>query len=273
MKNTNTRRASSVHEPDAMHAYMREIKRYPLLTAEEERELSEHIQKGDRQALEKLICSNLRFVTWMARQFYPKTLTLMDLVEEGNIGLIHAASTYRYVEGARFASYAREHIRSAICLALSEKDSMLTRHDRGFRYDTQVRRYVRQVEQCECRQPSAEEVAEATHLPLQDVVTILYSTTHTKDIDDVDACNDREAVEQSIDHEDDCFRAAQYLSALDDEERLITEHLYGLGDRKQLDAKELATHLDIPYSRVRKVAATAMKKMAEMAERNENEKK
>lgn len=272
MKNINTKSVANVDYTDVTQSYSREIERYPLLTAEEERELTERIQHGDRQALERLICSNLRLVAWIARQYYPRSLSRMDLIQEGNLALTIAASGYRGVNGTRFATYARTFVERAIRLALSLKDTLIKRQEKSFRYDTIVRHYVREVEQRECRQPSAEEVAEATGISLANVVTVLYNTCIAKDVENYDRMDDDEYVDP-IDAEEDIRLVAELLSVLDDDERLVTEHLYGLNGRKLLAPKQIAEELDIAYSRVRKLSSSAMKKMVEMAERKENEKK
>lgn len=260
MKNINTRSVADVDYTDVTQNYSREVDRYPVLSADEERELTERIQQGDQKALDALITSNLRLVIWIAHKYYPKSLTQMDLIQEGNIGLTIAASRFRGTNGARFASYARMYVESAIRLALSQYDTLIKRPDRSFRYDTIVKRYVREVEQRECRQPSAEEVAEATGVPMVDVVTVLYNTCTAKDVENYDTMDDDEYVEP-IDADEDLRLAAELLSVLNDDERTVTEHLYGLNNRKLLSRQQTADELGIAYSRVRKLSSSAIKKM------------
>ena len=265
MKNINTARRFIDRDSVAAHAYLREIMRYPLLTADEERQLSKRIQQGDRLALDRLVCANLRFVVSVANQYQGKTLTLMDLIDEGNIGLMRAAGTYGAQNEARFVTYASPFVHEAIQLALTEKDGMFNRGTKGFQHDTWVRQFVRHYEHEHEYPPSARDVSDGTGLPLHEVVSILYNTAEPKDIDDHDQTGG-ESIEQSIDHEDYCRQVNAYLSLLTPTERLIVEHQYGLNGRPQLELHKLALHIDLSYSQVRKLSSSAMKKMKELAQ-------
>src|SRR5689334_17733200 len=105
---------------DSLATYLREIKSYPLLSRAEEAELGRRIRAGDREALERLVCSNLRFVVSIAKRYQHLGVPLADLIDEGNLGLIRAASRYDETKGAKFISYAVWWVRQSIVQAIAD---------------------------------------------------------------------------------------------------------------------------------------------------------
>lgn len=262
MKDFNNACTFTDRESDAARIYLREIMHFPLLTAEEERELVKQRDEGDERAAERLVQSNLRFVVSVAKQYHGKTLSLMDLIEEGNIGLMRAARLFKADKEVRFITFARHLINEDIKKALGEKDRMIGSLVKGVRHESEVRRFVGRYEQLYEHLPSAQEVVEATGLPREEVVTILYSTDSVKDLDTHDRTGGDEP-QRFIDHEDDCQRVASFLSLLSPTERRVIEHQYGLNGRRELSLQETALEMDISYSRARKLSSAAMKRMRE----------
>lgn len=125
MKNLRITQTITQRETESIGIYLKEIGRYPLLTVEEEKALSENIQKGDRNSLEKLVKSNLRFVVSVAKQYQNKGLPLDDLITEGNLGLIKAAEKFDGTLGFKFISYAVNWIRQSIIKAINDQSRVV----------------------------------------------------------------------------------------------------------------------------------------------------
>jgi len=163
---------------DSLQTYLREIRPIPLLSREEEVELATRARGGDQGALEKLIVSNLRYVVSVARRYLGYGLSLTDLINEGNIGLIQAAKRFDPTRGVKFITYAVWWIRQAITHALAEQGGVLTlpvkQLEKLRKVLAEYRRYTQQIGV----EPSSEELAEELDLPPSEVETILHVYRH-----------------------------------------------------------------------------------------------
>jgi RNA polymerase primary sigma factor len=163
---------------DSLQAYLREINTIPLLSREEEVELATRAQAGDQGALEKLIVSNLRYVVSVARRYLGYGLSLADLINEGNIGLIQAAKRFDPTRGVKFITYAVWWIRQAITHALAGQGGVIALPVRQLEKLRKVlegyRRYTQQIGV----EPSSEELARELDLPPNEVETILHVYRH-----------------------------------------------------------------------------------------------
>lgn len=264
MKNLNIACTFTDRESEAARIYLREIMHFPLTTKEEECELVKRIHEGDDTAVQRLVEGNLRFVVSVAKQYHGETLSLMDLVQEGNMGLMHAARHFGGENGASFITYAKPFVHEAIQLALSQKNEMVRRPLRTFRKESAVRQFVSRYEQEHCQQPSAKEVAEATGMDEHDVVSILYRLTTFKSLDSPSASgsrgddDERSAEEslkiishsmptavQTIDHKELAEALDEVLGQLNENERTLLQLYYGLGEREPTDMAEIASRLGI----------------------------
>ena len=148
------------HPPDSLATYLREIKSYPLLTRADEAELGRRIRAGDADALERLVCSNLRFVVSIAKRYQHQGVPLADLIDEGNLGLIRAARRYDETQGAKFISYAVWWVRQAVVQAIADYGHAvrvpLGRAGTVYR----IGRHANLLRQGLAREPRADEIAE-----------------------------------------------------------------------------------------------------------------
>jgi RNA polymerase primary sigma factor len=163
---------------DSLQAYLRQINTIPLLSREEEVELATRAQAGDQDALDKLIVSNLRYVVSVARRYLGYGLSLADLINEGNIGLIQAAKRFDPTRGVKFITYAVWWIRQAITHALADQGGVIALPVRQLEKLRKVlegyRRYTQQIGM----EPTSEELAEELDLPVNEVESILHVYHH-----------------------------------------------------------------------------------------------
>jgi RNA polymerase primary sigma factor len=157
------------HDGKSIDKYLQEISKVELLTSEEEIELAKKIKKGNREAFERLVNSNLRFVVTVAKQYQSQGLTLGDLINEGNIGLIKAAKRFDETRGFKFISYAVWWIRQAILQALGERGRIVRLPLNRIGILSKIRSINSEFEQNFGREPSAEEIAEMLNVKDFDV--------------------------------------------------------------------------------------------------------
>ncbi len=157
------------HDGKSIDKYLQEISKVELLTSDEEIKLAKQIKKGDREAFERLVNSNLRFVVTVAKQYQSQGLTLGDLINEGNIGLIKAAKRFDETRGFKFISYAVWWIRQAILQALGERGRIVRLPLNRIGILSKIRNLNSEFEQNFGREPSAEEIAELLNVKDFDV--------------------------------------------------------------------------------------------------------
>src|SRR5438046_5440872 len=164
---------------DSLSEYLDEIGRYPLLSRREELELGRRIRQGDREAVDALVCANLRFVVSMAKKYHGRQVSLLDLIDEGNLGLIRAAHKFDETKGIKFISYAVWWIRQAILQALAEQSRIVrvplnragTLHRIGKRSSALLQELG--------REPTVEEIAEGMDISQEEVAkTLSISQAH-----------------------------------------------------------------------------------------------
>src|SRR3954452_5072237 len=160
-------------ETASLDKYLQEIGRVELITAEEEVRLARLIKQGDPKALEKLTKANLRFVVSVAKQYQNQGLTLSDLINEGNLGLIKAAQRFDETRGFKFISYAVWWIRKSILQALAEQSRIVRLPQNKIGLTNRIQKAYSQLEQEFEREPSAEELAEVLGMELEEVTSSL----------------------------------------------------------------------------------------------------
>ncbi len=259
-------------ESESLEKYLQEIGKEDLLTVDEEVELARRIQKGDKRALEKLTKANLRFVVSVAKQYQNRGLSLPDLIDEGNIGLIKAAEKFDETRGFKFISYAVWWIRQSILQAIAEQSRLVRMPMNQQSALSKVNQEVSKFEQEHERKPSVEELTQITDLPEDKIDGALNAhTRHVSmdapfsDSDDsslIDVMEDtnspmadRELVLESLRTE-----IATALKSLSRKEREVIEALFGI-NTPELTMEEVGTKYGLSRERVRQIKEKAIRRL------------
>jgi len=263
-------------ESASLDKYLQEIGREELVTPEEEVELAQRIRKGDQKALEKLARANLRFVVSVAKQYQNQGLSLPDLINEGNLGLIKAAEKFDETRGFKFISYAVWWIRQSILQALAEQSRIVRLPLNQVGSLNKINKAQSEFEQKNERQPSAAELAEMIDVP-QDKIgdTLRVSGRHISvdapfvegednsllDVlpNDDSPMADKGLVNESLSTEID--RALQILTV---REREIIKSFFGIGCQ-EMTLEEIGERLDLTRERVRQIKEKAIRKLKKPA--------
>jgi RNA polymerase primary sigma factor len=259
---------------DALQLFLNEAARYPLLTAAEEADLAKRIERGDAEAKERMINSNLRLVVSIAKRYRGHGLSLLDLIQEGIIGLIRAVEKFDYRKGFKFSTYATWWIRQAVQRGVANKSRTIRIPVHIAERAQKLARAERELVQRLERQPTDEELAKATRLSLKHIretreaaraVTSLDRPVGEDDdasLGDLFASEHAPPIEEVVDISlrDEALRHA--LGELPERQRQILELRYGLsgGDPESLEA--IGRRLGITRERVRQLEAEALSNLA-----------
>ena len=259
-------------ESEALEKYLQEIGREEMISTDEEVELAQRIRRGDRKALERLTKANLRFVVSVAKQYQNQGLTLPDLINEGNLGLIKAAEKFDETRGFKFISYAVWWIRQSILQAIAEQSRIVRLPLNQVGSVNKINRMLSKFEQENERRPSAEEISEQTDIPEDKVDEALLATNRHLSVDapfvdgednsllDVmvndDAPQaDRELVKESLRSE-----IASVLQVLNERERNVVKAFYGI-DGPELTLEEIGNKYGLTRERVRQIKEKAIRRL------------
>ena len=260
---------------DNLLAYFNQIKSKALLSAEEEWELSKEILEGNEEAKGKLIESNLRLVVKIARGFVSKDVQFLDLVQEGNIGLMKAAEKFDYRKNVRFSTYAAWWIKQAIVRSLSNKKRAIRLPHRKEEAIKRIQRTYTSLAQKYLRTPSVSEVAEELGMKVEDVLTLLDASTsivslETETNEDagtlMDLCEDnsyspdRELEEKSM--QEDTLR---FLEHLMEREKEILKYRFAFYGNHKYTLKTIGERMGISPETVRQIEKRAIRKLKEHA--------
>jgi len=255
--------------------YLEEISRYKLLTFEEEISLAERIAEGDERARQKMINSNLRLVVKMARSYQISGVSLMDLIQEGNLGLIKAAERYDFRKNVRFCTYAAWWIKQAITRFLTDRSRSIRlpyRKEESLRH---IQDFIHTFGVEKKRSPSLTEIAEGTKIKYNDVVSImeftaipvsLYTETNIENgslidlIEDANYSPDGELFKKCA--EQDTWAS---LEKLKKNERDIIKYRYNFVDGKKHTLKTIGQTMGISPETVRQIEIRALKKLREQS--------
>ena len=261
-------------ESDAVMTYLREIGRVPMITHEREIELAKRIEAGDREAMKQFILANLRLVVSIAKRYVGRGLTLLDLIQEGNIGLIRAVQRYDWRRGHRFSTHATWSIRQAISRAVADKGRTIRLPVYVNTALNRIRRERQRLMQELGREPTEEELAEATGLDpirmveLQSAPGAPVSLELPVGEDDEQELGDVLADTKSASPED--IATTQTLkdevqrvleSVLTPRERLVLQLRFGLGNSQAHPLEQVGRELGITRERVRQIEAGALAKL------------
>jgi RNA polymerase primary sigma factor len=262
-------------EVASLDKYLQEISREGMISADEEVELAIRIKNGDRRALEKLTRANLRFVVSVAKQYQNQGMTLPDLINEGNVGLIKAAERFDETRGFKFISYAVWWIRQAILQALAEQARIVRLPLNKIGTINKINRAFSELEQKLERPPSAEELAELLDVSVNDVKQSLQSNGRHLSMDapltegdesssslydvlpnDYMDTPDKSLVQESL--RKDIERS---LSTLTSREGEVVRLYFGLSGRYPLTLEEIGDQFDLTRERVRQIKEKAIRRM------------
>jgi RNA polymerase primary sigma factor len=258
---------------DVLKTYFDQIKSIPLLSFEEELELSKHIQKGDKAARQKMIESNLKLVVTIAKAYMSSDIPLIDLIQEGNMGLILAAEKYHYDKNVRFSTYANWWIKQAISRSLAKKRRAIRLPQRKEELFRKIQRAEHHLRQTLMRRPNSEEIAAEIGSNAAEVNTILNLTNNILSLEmdasqnedsisvvdlfeDYTYSPERELIKQSI--RDDTLR---HVNRLKDRERKILTYRFQLNNNERYTLKKIGDKMGISPETVRQIEMKALEKM------------
>ncbi|MDD6191033.1 MAG: RNA polymerase sigma factor RpoD [Firmicutes bacterium] len=265
--------SKNISVDDPVRMYLKEIGKVPLLTAEEEVELSKRMEKGDEAAKQKLCEANLRLVVSIAKKYVGRGMLFLDLIQEGNLGLIKAVDKFDWTKGYKFSTYATWWIRQAITRSIADQARTIRIPVHMVETINKLIRVSRQLLQEKGREPTPEEIGEEMGITPEKVREILKiaqepvsletpigeeEDSHLGDfIPDEDAPAPAEAAAFSMLKE----QLVEVLSTLTDREQKVLKLRFGLEDGKARTLEEVGKEFDVTRERIRQIEAKALRKL------------
>jgi RNA polymerase primary sigma factor len=258
-------------ESASFEKYLQEIGKEELITAQIEVELAQRIRAGDQKALEKLVRANLRFVVSVAKQYQTQGLSLPDLINEGNLGLIKAAKKFDETRGFKFISYAVWWIRQSIMQALAEQARIVRLPLNQLGAANKVKKAFSELEQKFEREPSPEELSEMLDLPMDKVSNTMKMPGKHVSMDaplvqgedstllDVLENGDSPGADSALINESLQKEINRSLATLSEREQDVIKMFYGIGIQHGLSLEEIGEKFDLTSERVRQIKEKAIK--------------
>ena len=263
-------------ESASLDKYLQEIGREELITVEEEVELAQRIKKGDQEALDKLTRANLRFVVSVAKQYQNQGISLPDLINEGNLGLIKAAEKFDETRGFKFISYAVWWIRQSILQALAEQSRIVRLPLNQVGSLNKINKALSQFEQQYERQPSPDELADMLEIPREKIADTLRVSGRHVSVDapfvdgednsllDVLVNNDSPTADKGLVNESLNTEIERALSTLTERERDIVKYFFGIGCQ-EMTLEEIGEKFGLTRERVRQIKEKAIRRLRHSA--------
>ena len=259
-------------ESASLDKYLQEIGHEEMISIEEEVELAQRIRKGDRKALERLTKANLRFVVSVAKQYQNQGLSLADLINEGNFGLIKAAEKFDETRGFKFISYAVWWIRQSILQAIAEQSRIIRLPLNQVSSVNKINKVLNKFEQENERRPSIDEIAQDTDIPEEKIIEAFKVNTHHISVDapfhdddesslldvipnDAIPSTDKSLVEESLQAE-----IGRVLDILEDREKKVIEAYFGINQR-EMTLEEIGSKYGLTRERVRQIKEKAIRRL------------
>ena len=265
--------SKSISVEDPVRMYLKEIGKVPLLTADEEVELAKRMEQGDEYAKQKLCEANLRLVVPIAKKYMGRGMLFLDLIQEGNLGLIKAVDKFDYTKGYKFSTYATWWIRQAITRSIADQARTIRIPVHMVETINKLIRVSRQMLQEQGREPTPDEIAEEMGISVEKVREILKiaqepvsletpigeeEDSHLGDfIPDEDAPAPAEAAAFSMLKE----QLVDVLGTLTEREQKVLKLRYGLGDGRARTLEEVGREFDVTRERIRQIEAKALRKL------------
>jgi len=260
-------------ETASLDKYLQEIGKVDLITAEEEVELAQRIKAGDDRALEKLTNANLRFVVSVAKQYQNQGLTLPDLINEGNLGLIKAAKRFDETRGFKFISYAVWWIRQSILQALAEQSRIVRLPLNKIGSINKINKTFAFLEQSHERPPSAEEIAKELDMTINDVKESMKNSGRHVSMDapliegedsnlyDVLRSGESPNPDRELLHDSLKTEIERALETLTPREADVVRLYFGLGNQHPMTLEEIGETFDLTRERVRQIKEKAIRRL------------
>jgi len=261
-------------ESQSLEKYLQEIGKVELISPEEEVKLAIKIKQGDQRALEKLTKANLRFVVSVAKQYQNQGLTLPDLINEGNLGLIKAAQRFDETRGFKFISYAVWWIRQSILQALAEQSRIVRLPLNKVGLTNRIQKAYSQLEQEFEREPSAEELAELLELDIEEVSSTLGIGGRHVSVDtplsegedntllDVLENHNAERAETNIEHKESLTQEInRSMQSLTERQKEVICFFFGIGVDHPMSLEDIGQRFNLTRERVRQIKDKAITKL------------
>ena len=267
--------SQSITQRDAgtLEKYLQDIAKEKLLTAEEEVELAQRIKAGDEKAFERLVRSNLRFVVSVAKQYKNQGISLQDLINEGNMGLMKAARRFDETRGFKFISYAVWWIRQSILQAVAEQSRIIRLPANQVGALARLKKVASVLEQQLNRKPTTKEIADEINMPVAKVEALLDINTHVISMDapiegqeegsflDI-YVNDSEMSTDALVEQQSNERAVhKSLDILTPKEQRIVKMYFGIGVPREYSLDEIAMEMDLSRERTRQIRDRALRRL------------
>jgi RNA polymerase primary sigma factor len=260
----------TLRESPSLERYLQDISKVPMISAEEEVRLADLIRKGDQTALEQLTKANLRFVVSVAKQYQHQGLSLSDLINEGNLGLIRAAKRFDETKGFRFISYAVWWIRQSILQALADQSRIVRIPLNRVGIRNKIAKAAQYLEQDFEREPTAEEISEYLEMDLEEVSSTINLANRHLSIDspvgedgegtmiDVMENKEADAADHEFQNESMHFEIELALRSLPEKQQKVIRCLYGIGMDMPMGMEDIGVECNLTRERVRQIRDKAL---------------
>ena len=264
----------TTRENASLEKYFSDVNRIDMITSEEEAMLALQIQRGDKVALDKLVRANLRFVVSVAKQYQNRNLSLNDLINEGNIGLIRAAEKFDHTRGFKFISYAVWWIRQSIMQAISENSRMVRMPSNRVSTLNRLKRTASEMQQGLQREPTDEELAEVAEMEIAEVKKTFEGNMRQLSVDAPFAAEDSGSLLDVLEDENivETDRVVTYMDSLQYEANVslntlkpkssnILRMFFGIGRENPMSLEQISEELGLTRERVRQLKEKSLKEL------------
>jgi RNA polymerase primary sigma factor len=270
MRQLRISKSITTREAPSLEKYFSDISKVDMVSAEEEAALAQRIRRGDQSAVERLTKANLRFVVSVAKQYQYQGLSLSDLINEGNMGLIRAAKKFDETKGFRFISYAVWWIRQSIMQALADQSRIVRIPLNKVGLTSKVSKAAQQLEQNFEREPTAEEISEYLDLDLDEVSSTMSFNSRHVSIDspigedgdgtmiDIMENENVDAVDGESQKESMMYEIELALNSLPPKQQMVLKSLYGIGMDRPLGMEDIGEEMGLTRERVRQIRDQAL---------------